>query len=930
MTLERWRQIEELYNAARERGPAERIALLERSDPEVRSRVERMLAQQSGGMILDAPAAELLPPFVETAWTAGSCVGPYQIQAQIGSGGMGTVYRAIDTRLGRLVAIKVINPSYSERFQREAQVISALNHASICTLYNVGPNYLVMELIAGEGLNARIRRGKIPLDDVLRHGQQIASALAEAHAQGIVHRDLKPANIMLTGAAIKILDFGLAKIASPTLDSLTDSLTVMGTLAYMAPEQMTGAPISPKADLFALGLVLYEMAEGRPPVPGVSLGNSWANGTALKVPPLSDRSRTARGLSVLISQLLEPEPERRPASAAVVGDRLNRLAAGLTTLERRNRTPGRVLKLIAALAAFLAIAAAGFWWNAEHSANSSHPLRASRISKITSFPGDETDPALSPDGRSVAFSWNGENGDNFDIYAMPLGGETPTRLTRDPRKDLSPAWSPDGSQIAFLRLDTVSKGSLVVVAARGGPERVLRQISLRDNIYRALRPLLTWTPDGRGIVYTTLDNETGRAGLFLADLQGPATRKLLSAGEGTLGNTSPAFTRDGKWLAYSEVYGPYQSRLFVRPVTAGLQFPGEATRVSGPKDTLIGSPVWSPDGKRLLYTQDMQIFQWNVGGSPEPIYVAPASLAGMSANWGLRGKPSIVTADRPYQELHWNRLQPGGLMVASGPGEFGAFAASRGNPQFAPDGKQIVFVSKRSGAFELWIADADGQNPRQLTHLNASIIGYPHWSPDGKQIAFHCWTGNLPEIFTLDLENHGRTKQVTDAAFGAVSPSWSADGKYLYFSRIVGGSRFLRIPVQGGPLEDLFEGSGGVVTPDGHGVIYFKVGRPGIFYRSLDGDPAANPEQKLVDDYKAPGDDLNPFSDGVYYISWNGDGKPRAVRFYSYARKKSTDVFVLPGAVGSPQDLTISPDRRRMVYHQLSGLGTDLSMVEFQ
>jgi hypothetical protein len=139
-----------------------------------------------------------------------------------------------------------------------------------------------------------------------------------------------------------------------------------------------------------------------------------------------------------------------------------------------------------------------------------------------------------------------------------------------------------------------------------------------------------------------------------------------------------------------------------------------------------------------------------------------------------------------------------------------------------------------------------------------------------------------------------------------------------------------RIPSKGGPIEDLFEASGGVVAPDGRRILYFKVGYRGIFSRSLDGDPAANLEEKLVDDYKAPGDDLNPFEDGVYYISWNGDARPRTIRFYSYAQKKSVDVFVLPGPVGSPQDLTVSPDRRRLVYHQLAGTGTGLSVIDFQ
>jgi eukaryotic-like serine/threonine-protein kinase len=934
MSPERWRQIEELYYAAQGCGPSERAALLETSDSEIRSRVERMLAQESGGQILDEPATFLLEPSAETLWAEGSRQGPYEIQAQIGSGGMGTVYRALDTRLGRLVAIKVVKASYGERLEREARAISALNHPHICTLYDMGPNYLVMELLAGDMLNARIRCGKLPLEQVLQYGQQIASALGEAHARGIIHRDLKPGNIMFTETGMKVLDFGLAKVASPALQSLTESHAVMGTPAYMAPEQVRGEHAGPAADLFALGLVLYEMAEGRLPVPGVSLASAWTSGTTVEIPPLSDRSRTARGLSKLIWQLLELAPERRPGSAAEVRDRLDRLAADLAVQPGRKRAP-----LVAALMALISVAGAGIWWSEARNVSSSPSLTAAGVSKLTSFPGDENDPAVSPDGRSVAFSWNGETGDNFDIYVMPLRGEMAVRLTRDPARDISPAWSPDGSQIAFLRLRTVSKGDLVVVPSGGGPERVLREIVLREDIYRALRPLLTWTPDGSGIVYTTLDTESGRAGLYLAALQGPATRQLLSAAEGTLGNTSPAFTRDGKWLAYTEAYGPYHSRLFVRPVTAGFQFRGEPIRVSGQQDTLIGSPVWSPNGKRLLYTRDKEIVEWHPSGRSEQIYVGTTRLTGMSAAWRLQEKPRIVTSDRPRQELRSVHLRQGGLVVSGEPVAFGNSAGSRGNPQFAPDGKRIVFVDNRSGAFEVWVADANSQNSRQLTHLNSTLIGFPHWSADSKRIAFHSWTGNQPQIFTCDLEPNlsepssrkqgNGAKQISNANFGAISPVWSVDGTFLYFSRIA-GSRIFRIPATGGPIEEVFDGSGGMVTPGGHRFVYFKIGHPGIFSRSLDGDPATNPEEKLVDDYKPPGDDLNPFMDGVYYISWNGDGQRRSVRFYSYAQKKSSDVFILPGPVGSPQDLAVSPDRSQMVYHQLSGLGTDLSIIEFE
>jgi eukaryotic-like serine/threonine-protein kinase len=927
MTPDRWRQIEELYHAAQKCHPKERAALLDCTDPEIRLRVERMLAVESGSQILKGGDVLLADP-TQTVLVPGSQLGPYEIQAQVGAGGMGTVYRALDTRLGRVVAIKIAAERYSERFQREARAISKLNHPHICTLYDVGPNYLVMELIEGSTLAAEIQKGPLGIEKVARYGAQIASALAEAHALGIVHRDLKPSNIMLTRHGVKVLDFGLAKIAAHPARSLTDS-QVMGTPAYMAPEQVKGEATGPPADLFALGLVLFEMAEGMPPVPGVSLGAAWASGTNIKVPPLSNGSRAARCMNTLIVQLLEPDSERRLASATEIRVRLDRLRENVGRKETQKLAP-----LVAAFLILAVLAGAGIWWSRTRSA-ATNALVPVRVTKLTSFPGDEVDPAFSPDGRSVAFSWNGEKGDNYDIYTMPAGSQTPARLTEDVGNDMSPAWSPDGHQIAFLRLSSVSKGSLMVIPAEGGRERLVRDVSLKEDMYRAMRPLLTWTPDGNGIVYTTLDPESGRAGLYLTDLQGSAARRLFPSGEENIGNTSPAFSGDGKWLAYTEVYGPYHARLFVRPVNPGVEVSGRPIRVSGPQDTLIGSPVWTPRGNHLLFRQDAAILDWTPGGSPEQVYVTSARLQGMSARW-MPGR-RIVTADSPHRELFTIPLRPGGLAVAGDSAPFVPSSRSQSNPQFSPDGKWIVFHSTRSGAGEVWMAGFDGRNPRQLTHLNATQIGYPRWSPDSRHIAFHAWIGNKPQIFTIDLADLAEpgkgseaVMQITNSAFGFIVPSWSANQQYLYVSRIVGGSRTFRIPAKGGTPEDLFEGSGDWVTRDGGKIIYFKVGHPGIFSRSLDGDPSTNAEEKLVEDYKAPGADLNPFPDGLYYISWNGDGKPRAVRFYSYSQRKSVDVVALRGLLGSPADLAVSPDRRRLVYDQFSGMGTDLTLIEFR
>jgi eukaryotic-like serine/threonine-protein kinase len=358
MTPERWRKIENLYHAAHERGPSDRAALLECTDPEIRARVERMLAMESNGQILDQSASDLLADQTRTVIGAGTQLGPYQVEAQIGAGGMGTVYRGIDTRLGRVVAIKVAAERYSERFQREARAISTLNHPHVCTLYDVGPNYLVMEFIEGSTLAAEIRKGPLAPETAAHYGAQIGGALAEAHARGIVHRDLKPANIIVTPHGVKVLDFGLAKIVSDP--GITETNAVMGTPAYMAPEQVEGREPSNTTDLFALGLVLYEMSVGKLPFPGASLGQMLSSGAHPAVPqPSRERVGVPASLDGLVAGLLEKDPAKRPQSASDVARELSAIADRLTASPLGFRL--RPMFAIPAIILLLLLVAGGAW-----------------------------------------------------------------------------------------------------------------------------------------------------------------------------------------------------------------------------------------------------------------------------------------------------------------------------------------------------------------------------------------------------------------------------------------------------------------------------------------------------------------------------------------------------------------------------------------
>jgi len=336
MTPERFQQIAELYHAAREGSAEERAALLAQTDPELRRQVELLLSQHTSGEFLDRLAIQNAPELIEDSTSAqlsaGACLGPYRIESKLGEGGMGEVFRAIDTRLGRAVAIKTTHERFTARFEREARAIAALNHPYICTLHDVGPNYLVMELVEGETIAAKLKSGPLPVKTALLYATQIAAALAEAHAKGIIHRDLKPGNVMIAKSGVKVLDFGLARSGGD--ETVTASHMVMGTPAYMSPEQRQGKSGDARSDIYSFGCMLHEMLSGERAGP-------------------NRRRLPSRKLEKIVSRCLEEDPGRRWQSAA----ELERELAGVSTTGSAGK------RMIAAAAAgVLALFAAAYFY----------------------------------------------------------------------------------------------------------------------------------------------------------------------------------------------------------------------------------------------------------------------------------------------------------------------------------------------------------------------------------------------------------------------------------------------------------------------------------------------------------------------------------------------------------------------------------------
>jgi len=778
MTPERWRQIEDLYHVAQECSPADRAALLECTDPDIRARVERMLALNSGGQILDRSAGDLLADPTKTVIATGTQLGPYRIEAQIGAGGMGTVYRAVDTRLGRVVAIKIAAERYSERFQLEARAISTLNHPHVCTLYDVGPNYLVMEFIEGSTLAGEIKKGPLAPEMAARYGAQIAGALAEAHALGIVHRDLKPSNIMLTRHGVKVLDFGLAKMLSQT--GITETDAIMGTPAYMAPEQVEGREPGSAADLFSLGLVLYEMAVGKLPFPGASLGQMLSSGAHTPVPaPSRERVGVPASLDGLVAKLLDKDPAKRPQSASEVARELSALADRLAAPPRRSRV--RLLYAIPAFALLLGLAAWFYLRSKVPGSQPPIPTNPSAYTQLTSFTDAAVGPTLSPDGRMLAFYRSDHSFGTLDqIWIKLLPNGEPVQVTHDPRPKYNIAFSPDGSEIAY----TVFGFETYTVSTLGGDSKLFLPNSAG----------LSWLDDGHvlfsqiktgihmGIVTSKPDRSDPREIYFPAHERGMAHYSYLSP--------------DKKWVLLAEMVSEFRACRVV-PFSGGS--PG---RQVGP-DGACTSAAWSPDGKWMYLTVqvDGRNHLWRQrfpDGPPEQITFGSTEEGGtavapdgrslitsvftrqnvvwlhdasgdraLSAEGYADGAPPVFSSDgkRFYYLLHRDSPESPAELVradlASGKSEVVIPGVSMHEYDISPDEREVVYSTDPTGQpSQIWIAPLDRSAPPRRIAANGESV--PQFGPDN-EVLFRLTDGKAYYLAAMSRDGSGRRKVFPDA-----------------------------------------------------------------------------------------------------------------------------------------------------------------------
>lgn len=819
MSPERWRQVEELYHSALACDPAQRAALLTKAcngDDRLRREVESLLAQPSGDGPLARPAwegAEALLELTVTQIVPGAQLGPYKIEASIGKGGMGEVFRARDTRIGRTVAIKITDKQFRARFDREVGAISALNHPNICTLHDVGANYLVMELVEGETLAARLQRGKLSIQDTVHYGAQIADALSAAHTKGIVHRDLKPGNIMVTKSGVKVLDFGLAKSQHDA--TMTAANVVMGTPAYMAPEQREGKDCDARTDTYSLGLVLYEMATGKRVEPG-------------HPPPLE---HLPEKLAHVIERCIAAEPEDRWQSTADlcrelqwIEDRGADTAAPSHAAARGKLRERMASSVAAALAVGLALVA--FLHFRENRSAPVGPLHFQ-------VPLPENPirlPVVSPDGGKVAFLSGGRlwvlslaSGESRDLAAAAGG---------------TPLWSPDSRFVGYL-----SEGKLKKIEASGGPPQTVTDLP-SDSLWGGG----AWNQDD---VIVFSDQQVGS---FRVPASGGVPIQITSTDFARHENSQfgPSFLPDGRHFLYvrsSTDEGKsaiYLGSLDAKPAEQSSQ----ALVASNSQAVYVPSADPSTGTGYLLFTrgvtliaQPFDIRRWELKGQAAPVAErVKSNTAGAnhvpfsaSANGAL-----VVPRNRPLgTQLTW--VDREGKVMGT-VGELANYFAV-GGLRLSLDGTRLAVTKYRAGgAVNIWLLDLSQGGASTRFTFGSRIDVSPVWSPDGSRIIFSSNRDGQYNLYQKPANGVKDEEILLKSSEDKTATSWSPDGRFLLYTvvhpKTKGDLWVLPLENDKKPVPFLrteFNETQARFSPDGHWVAYTsdESGQAEVYLRSF-------------------------------------------------------------------------------------------------
>ena len=820
MQAERWQEIDRLFDAVLEREPAERASFLKAAcagDDELLHEVETLLAAHDRAeKFIEAPAMEVAAKVAAAGGNAFSAlgreIGPYRVLSALGAGGMGEVYLAEDTRLGRRVALKLLPSEFTHdaerihRFEREARAASALNHPNIVTIYEIGQSngayFIATELVEGQTLRDFMPRARVQMKDALNVITQAADALSTAHAAGIVHRDVKPENIMLRpDGYVKVLDFGLAKLTEPapvheasdhrTEKVHTETGTVLGTVAYMSPEQALGQEVDHRTDIFSLGIVLYEMLVGAHPFKGPTAAATFDALLNREPPaPVISNPDMSPELERIIGRALEKDRELRYQTASDLRAELKRWQrtqnSSPTILSqsevRTSRMPrakrgARVAKVGLALVALLSIAALVFIALRRLPPKEAATLvRNLSFAQLTDQPGTELFPSLSPDGKSVVYA--SKSSGNRDLYVQRVGGKNPRNLTADSTADdTQPAFSPDGERIAFR--SEREGGGIFVMGATGEAVRRLTDFGYHP----------AWSPDGREAAFSTHDIEDPndrsleRSDVWIVNVATGEKRQLT--GE-TVGDAAqPQWSPSGARIAYWSRRKGGQRDLWTIPAAGG-------TPVAVTDDADFDwNPVWSPNGRYLYFASDRggQMNLWRVpieestGKVTGPLesLTTPSPYA-QHVSFSHDGRRAVYVSKVSTKNILKAEFNPDTAAFTAEPVAVTKGSKHTAQPDLSPDGAWFVYSTQGDKQEDLFIVDKDGASvPRQLTDDHFKDR-HPRWSPDGKRIVFYSDRSGGYEAWTINRDGSGLKQMTFNSGLAVIYTFWSPDGSRLAYN----------------------------------------------------------------------------------------------------------------------------------------------------
>jgi serine/threonine-protein kinase len=774
MTPERWREVEEIYQSAMDCAPELRDAHLAETcggDFDLRREVESLLKLNNSPVLVDEPAWQAAGELLDSdpIMAAGTQLGPYRIEGLLGAGGMGNVYRGRDTRLDREVAIKLSREEFGERFSREARAIAALNHPNICTLFDVGPNYLVMEIVEGPTLSERLKQGRMPLEEALAVARQIGDALEAAHERGIVHRDLKPGNIKIKpDDSVKVLDFGLAKRqlvdgSSPGRpeDSPTASLAatragvILGTAAYMSPEQARGKTVDKRADIWSFGVVLYEMLAGRQLFEGATVTDTLA--AVLTKEP--DWDIIPIQLRTLLRACLERDPKRRLRD---IGDVWRLREVPLS----EKRSAGRLMPAIAAALAVLSAIALWGWWRATRPPD--RPLvrldvdMGANVSLGSPCCGPDVigpDVIISPDGTRLVFVSKNH------LFARRLDQPQAVELpgTEGARQ---PFFSPDSQWVGFFAQSKLKK-----ISTAGGGASILCEAGVFNGGG-------SWSEDGNIIFARDLVN----AGLLRipSDGGGPTVVTELDRARGEETHRWPEVLPGGKAVLFTAHKAPVSG--FDEASIEVVSLPDRRRKTlhtGGTYGRYLPTGHLTYINRGVLFAVPFDLERLEVRGVPTRVL----EPVGYSRRSGIGQIDFSRTGNAVYRA--WSA---GGLMrikwlystskaepLPFEPGEYGHGVLS-------PDGRRLALHVSEGSSRDIWIYDLQRQTTSKLT-FGEAVKGSPLWSPDGRYILYQAPGG----VFWSRVDTPGESGLLSKSDKPEFAWSFTADGKHVVVQE--GGGR---------------------------------------------------------------------------------------------------------------------------------------------